>query len=189
MEVLTKAELSKRLDEIVGKIKNGAIFIYPTDTIYGIGCDARNKKSVAKIRKLKESRGNAPFSIWAPSTEWVEEHCLITKKGEKWMKELPGALTLIMNLQNKQVIADNVNPGLKKIGVRLPDHWFKKVVEKFENPIITTSANRTGEPFMTSIENLNSDVKDAVDFMIYEGEKEARPSKLINVESDKVRER
>ena len=56
MEILTQAELRMRIDEILEKIENGAIFVYPTDTIYGIGCNANNKESVKKIRELKEGR-------------------------------------------------------------------------------------------------------------------------------------
>lgn len=185
MEILTKTELRKRFKEILDKIKGGAIFIHPTDTIYGISCSALDNQAVKKIRKLKDQH-NQPFSVWIPSLDWVRENCIVSQEGEKWLKKLPGPYTLIMQLRHKDV-AEAVNLGKGTIGIRQPDHWFGKIVEKLNLPIITTSANRTGQPFMTSLENLDSEIK--VDFIIYEGEKQGRPSKIVNLVEGTVKER
>lgn len=186
MEVLTKDNLRLRYDEILEKIRGGAIFIYPTDTIYGIGCNALDKKAVEKIRTIK-GRPDSPLSIWVPSIKWIEKNC-DTKKAKEWIKKLPGSYTLIIPLKNKTAIAENVTLT-DSIGVRLPDHWFRKVVEDLNFPIITTSANKAGEPFMTSLEMLDPDVEREVEFMVYEGEKIGRPSKLINVSKKEEIER
>jgi len=188
MEVLTKPELDSRYEEIVKRIKGGALFIHPTDTIYGIGCNALNKKSVDKIRELKE-RPDSPLSIWVPSINWIKENCELTKKLEKWISQLPGPYTLIILLKNKLAIADNVAPNVNTIGIRYPDHWFNKIIESCDIPIVSTSANKTGEPFMTCLENLNPEIEKDVDFIIYEGKKGARPSKIINVENEEIKER
>ncbi len=187
MEILTKTELQLRFDEIVEKISDGAVFIHPTDTIYGIGCNALNAKAVAKIRELKR-REATPFSIWVPSPEWIRENCIL-KKGGKELDDLPGPVTLVLKLKGKNSLAKNVAPGTDTIGVRLPDHWLGKVIEKLGFPIVTTSANKEGRPFMTSIENLDPEIKEGVEFMIYEGPKEGRPSKIINLVEGKVKER
>jgi L-threonylcarbamoyladenylate synthase len=189
MEVLTQTELRVRFNEIVEKIKDGSVFIYPTDTVYGIGCNAKDEKSVAKIRTLKTGRPTAPFSIIVPSIEWIRKNCIINEKVESWLKKLPGPYTLILKLKNKDVIATNIVPEAKTIGVRLPDHWFTEVVKKMGIAIVTTSANKTGEPFMTCIENLDPDIENGVEFMIYEGPKSGRPSKLVNVDTQEIRER
>lgn len=187
MEILTQTELRKRFKEILDKIRNGAVFIHPTDTIYGIGCNAQNSKAVRKIRELKEQR-QQPFSVWAPSLEWIRENCIVSQEGGKWLKQLPGSYTIILQLRHKAV-AEEVNLGEDTLGVRQPDHWFSKVVSKLNLPIVTTSANRTGQPFMTSLENLDEEIKKGIDFMIYEGEKKGRPSKLINMVERTVKER
>ncbi|MBT3836216.1 threonylcarbamoyl-AMP synthase [Candidatus Woesearchaeota archaeon] len=184
MEVLTETELRMRFDEIVDKIKNGAVFIHPTDTIYGLGCNALDEKAVEKIRDIKK-RPEAPLSVWVHSKEWIIENC----GNHKWLDELPGPYTLIMPLTNKKSVTPSVVKGKETLGVRLPNHWFSKVVAKLGFPIVTTSANKTGEPFMTKLENLDPNVEKEVSFMIYEGEKEARPSKLVNVEKEEVKER
>jgi len=188
MQILTKTELQMHFPEIAEQIKNGAIFIYPTDTIYGIGCNALDQKAVDKIRQLKERHTN-PFSIIAPSKEWITENCLVTKESKEWLNKLPGPYTLILKLKNKNTIAKSVNQGEENIGVRIPAHWISGVVQELGFPIVTTSANHSGRPFMTSIEDLDSTIKDRVDFIIYEGEKKGKPSKIVNLVEGKIKER
>ena len=188
MEVLTQTELRLRLDEIIDKIREGDLFIHPTDTIYGIGCSALNSKAVEKIRRLK-GRPNSPFSIWVPSLKWIKENCLVTSKAQDWLDKLPGPYTLLLPLKEKEAVTPNVIPGISVIGIRYPNHWFSKVIKRCGVPIVTTSANKSGSPFMTKLENLDSDIEREVEFMIYEGEKKARPSKIINTTENKVIER
>ena len=188
MKTQTKVELQLHFPEIAEQIKAGAVFIYPTDTIYGIGCSALNEKSVDKIRKLKERPAN-PFSIIVPSKEWITENCIVPKEGKEWLAKLPGPYTLIFKLKNKKAIAQSVNANQETIGVRLPDHWFSEVVQELGFPIVTTSANRAARPFMTSLEDLDQTIEDNIDFIIYEGEKKGRPSKIINLVEGKIKER
>ncbi len=188
MEILTKTELSKRFDEVVAKIKAGAIFIHPTDTIYGLGCNALDNAAVQKVRALKH-QSHQPFSIWIPSLSWVEEHCYGSAETRKWLQQLPGPYTLILKLGTNGILAESVTVGHNDIGIRLPHHWFRKVVEKAGVPIITTSANKTGQPFMTKLEDLEPEIASGVDFMIYEGEKSGRPSKIIDVAEGTMKER
>ena len=188
MEILTKTGLQMRFAEIAGQISNGAVFIYPTDTIYGIGCNALDTKAVDKIRQLKERPTN-PFSIIAPSKEWIIKNCMVTKEGKEWLNKLPGPYTLIFKLKHKNAIVKNVIPAEETIGVRIPSHWFSGVVQELGFPIVTTSANRSGKPFMTCLEDLDETIKEGVSFIIYEGEKKGRPSKIINLVEGSVRER
>jgi len=189
MEVLTKHELRLRKKEIVDKVRQGAVFIHPTDTIYGLGCNALDEKAVKEIRKLKD-RQDTPFSVWIPSKDWLKDNCGHTPACDKWLKELPGPYTLITKLTDKKSIAPNV-PNAKDdtVGVRMPDHWMQELVEELGVPIVTTSANKTGKEFMTSLENLDPEIKRGVKFIIYEGEKKARPSRLVNLADEKVTER
>ena len=187
MEVMTKTEVELRVNEIVDKIRTGIIFIHPTDTIYGLGCHALDKDAIEKIRQLKE-RLTEPFSVWVPSLDWVKKNCN-TKNAKEWLNKLPGPYTIILPLKDKNAVAENVAPGLKAIGVRYPDHWFSEIVKELGSPIITTSANKVGKPFMTSLEDLDPEIKSGVEFMINEGEKKARPSKIINLVKGSVEER
>ena len=94
------------------------------------------------------------FSVIAPSKGWIKENCELNGKVEQWIEKLPGPYTLILRLKNKDVIADNVAPGLDTVGIRIPDHWFSEVACMLDMPLVTTSANVVGDEFMTRAEAL-----------------------------------
>jgi L-threonylcarbamoyladenylate synthase len=185
MRVLSKDEVREEQLKIKDDILAGAVFIHPTDTIYGLGCDATNPDAVQKIRDIKE-RFERPFSVIAPSKEWIMENCEMTGDADEWLEKLPGPYTLIMKLKNKDAVAEQTNMGMDTIGVRMPDHWFLGLVKMLNVPVITTSANRIDEEFMTSMDNLDITIKSKLDFAIYEGEKQGRPSKIVRLDKEDV---
>ncbi len=190
MNIITKDEFMLNKNYYLNLIDEGAVFIYPTDTIYGIGCNANDKQAVQKIRILK-NRPNSPFSVIVPSVDWIHENCLLTSEIKDWLAKLPGPYTFVMDLKNDLTLAPNVNPESDSVGIRIPDHWFVHEMEGYENPIITTSANKSGMDFMVSLDTLNKEIGENVDFIIYEGENHGRPSKIVDFrfEDINVRER
>lgn len=185
MRVYTREEFELRKPELLEKIRNGALFIYPTDTIYGIGCDATNPGAVANVRKLK---GNfkRPFSVIAPDKEWIRANCEIIGAEEEWIEKLPGPYTLILNLKNPGCVAGSVHQG-DTLGVRIPDHWCTEIVRDAKVPIVTTSANLAGGLFMTSIEDLHESIRRGADFMIDAGPIQGRPSTIVHLYEDEPR--
>ena len=182
MRILNFEEVSLEKQSIIDDITRGAVFIHPTDTIYGIGCNAQLSSAVKKVRKLK-ARASNPFSVIAPSLGWIHENCIVTKDAEEWLEKLPGPYTLILKLKNS-CVAKSVNLGLSTLGVRIPNHWIRKLVEEAEVPVVTTSVNRANEEYMTSLEDLDPSIKGGIDFMIYEGSKEGKPSRIIDLTKD-----
>jgi len=171
--------------EFFEKIVNGAVFVYPTDTIYGLGCNAQIAESVKKIRELKQ-RPDQPFSVIVPDKEWIYDNCDIGSEGPAHIEKLPGPYTLIFRLLNKDAVAKEVIPDVENIGVRIPDHWFTKISTMLDLPIVTTSANVSGDNYMTSIDDLDDRIKNHVDFIIYEEEKHGRPSEVVNLAGQEV---
>jgi len=181
MRVVTRSELEARFSDHQARIEDGAVFIHPTDTIYGLGCDAMNADAVKKIRDAKQ-RSQNPFSVIAPSKQWISENCEVSPEAKKWIDEqLPGPYTLILRLKNPDCIAHNVNFGKDTLGVRIPAHWISDLVGRLGFPCVTTSANKSGERFMTSQEDLDAEVAAHVDFFISEGGKKGRPSTLVDL--------
>lgn len=174
-QIVSKQEFIKNKSVYLNKIKRGAIFIYPTDTIYGIGCISENKKSIKKIRKIKK-RNQKPFSIIVPSKTWIRKKCKSNKLLDQYLKKLPGKYTLILELKS---IRDSPNPNINTIGIRIPKHWISKIVKEINKPIITTSVNISNETNMNSLKDLNKNIK--VDFIIYEGKLNKKPSTVINL--------
>src|SRR3989338_1103546 len=173
MRVLNFEELSLERQSITDSIVNGAVFIHPTDTIYGIGCNAELSKAVKKIRSLKGRSAN-PFSVIAPSFDWIKENCIVAKESEEWLEKLPGPYTLIFKLKNANCVAKEVNPGIRTLGVRIPKHWIRNIAAEAEVPIVTTSVNRASEDYMTSLEELDPAIKGGIEFMLYEGRKDGK---------------
>jgi L-threonylcarbamoyladenylate synthase len=165
MIILNKEETLERKEEIISAIKAGKIFIYPTDTIYGMGCDATNEEAVKKLREIKNREGK-PFSVIAPSKEWIIENYKISELG--LLDILPGPYTIILNNNNENVVADNVFIDALP-GVRIPDNWFAEFVSKSSLPFVTTSVNISGEKNMEKLEDIPSEISEKVDYCIYDG--------------------
>ncbi|MEM4263796.1 MAG: L-threonylcarbamoyladenylate synthase [Candidatus Woesearchaeota archaeon] len=181
MRIINKDDYNTNKSKILKQIDEGAVFIHPTDTIYGIGCDATNEEAVKRIRDTKQ-RKDLPFNVIAPSRDWVRANCIVDKEAEDWLAKLPGPYTIILKLKNPNAVAKSVNPtGDNTIGIRRPDHWISEITNELNKPIITTSANITGKNFMTSLDDLDINVKKKMDFIIYEGEKKGRPSTIVDL--------
>lgn len=178
MLIIKKANFLKMRENDI-KLVKGNIFIYPTDTIYGIGCNAENAELVAKLREIKGA--DHPFSVIAPSKEWVIENL---ECKDEWLEKLPGPVTLILKIKTKGCVADETTAGKNTLGVRIPDHWFSEVAKDLNLPIITTSVNESGEEPITHLDEIPENIKKHTHFAIDEGRLEARPSTIIDCTGD-----
>ncbi len=160
---------------IARKIKLGSIFIYPTDTIYGLGCNALNPESVNKIREIKE-RFDKPLSIIAMSKQWIADNF---KASKSFIDKLPGPFTYIMEPKRPNLVCKEVATG--NIGVRIPDHPFTKVVQKAKVPFVTTSVNVTGKKPYLDIRKIPRSITSKVDFIIDGGVLDNPPSTVIDL--------
>jgi len=156
------------------EILNGKIFIYPTDTIYGLGCDATNEKAVNKIKQIKERDKDKPLSIIAPNKEWIKENCIVNTDLDKY---LPGPYTLIL----KKKISNFLNhiSSTDSLGIRIPDNEFCKQIQKSNVPFVTTSVNLSHEPFATEISTISPSILEQVDHIIEQENLSGTPSTLI----------
>jgi L-threonylcarbamoyladenylate synthase len=161
--------------DFVEDMKHGAIFIYPTDTIYGLGCDATNEESVQMIKDLKYRDKDKPMSVIAPSVAWIKKHCVVDDKMIK--KYLPGPYTLILKKKDSNFLKQVASGDT--LGVRIPDCEFTKLVQKSGVPFITTSVNFAGEPYAVQISDIDKKILDATDIIIGVGKLDGRPSTLV----------
>lgn len=178
MKVIDREYVESHLDELLNAINSGAIFIYPTDTIYGLGTNALNENSVLRIREIKQ-RDDRPISILAPAKSWITENCLVSL--EKLNEYLPGPYTLFAKRKNIDCVAPSINSKDDSLGVRIPKHWFTEVVSKAGVPLVTTSVNISGERHMEKLEDLDPAILDQVDYVVYEGERRGEGSTKINL--------
>jgi L-threonylcarbamoyladenylate synthase len=168
---------SIKLSNLKKEILAGKIFIYPTDTIYGLGCNAENKEAVEKIKQIKGRDKDKPLSIIAPSIKWIKDNLVVDLRLED---HLPGPYTIILKKKNPTFLS-HVSSN-DAIGVRIPNHELTKEIQKALVPFITTSVNLSGEPPLIKLEDLNQEIASVVDYII-EAENEAelsgKPSTLI----------
>ena len=159
----------KKKDILAGKI-----FVYPTDTIYGLGCNALNKKAVKKLKELKKRDENKPLSVIAPSFAWIEENCIIDTNLHHY---LPGQYTVILKKKER-----NFLPWISKsdeIGIRIPDHLITKDIQRANVPFITTSVNISGEKPIIHISEIPPQIKNTIDIIVDGGMLNGKPSTII----------
>ena len=178
--------LNEEIHKAFEIIQQGGIILYPTDTVWGIGCDATNAEAVAKIYKLKQ-RDDSKSMI-----------CLMN--GEKMMynvfKEIPEVAWQILDLSEKPttLILDNprnVAPNLiaedKSLGIRLIKESFCfKLLERMKKPLVSTSANISGQPTPLSFKEISPEIIKGVDYVVnLQHEKIAgKPSTIIKLTND-----
>lgn len=178
--IIDSLAVKKLGKKTLSEIRGGKIFVYPTDTIYGIGCNALDARAVKKIRELK-GRFRKPFSVIAPSKSWIAKNCFLSREARVFMeKNLPGRYTLVLRLKRRGAVSRDVNAGLKTLGVRIPKNWFSRLVARARIPFVTTSVNKAGKPPMTSLGDADKTVLKGADYVIYEGARRGKPSKVID---------
>ncbi|MFI0491322.1 L-threonylcarbamoyladenylate synthase [Flavobacterium sp.] len=167
-------------------IQQGGIILYPTDTVWGIGCDATNPEAVAKIYKLKKRAET--------------QSMIVLMNGEKMMynvfKDIPEVAWQIMDLSENPttLILDkprNVAPNLiatdNTLGIRIVKEPFCfKLLERMRKPLVSTSANISGQPTPIAFKDINSEIIKGVDYVVnLHREKIAgKPSTIIKLTND-----
>ena len=129
------------IKEAVDCLKSGGVIVYPTDTIYGLGCDALNGKAVEKVLKIKKRKNNKPLSVMVRNAEEIKKYAYLDARNAKILRAiLPGPYTLI--LPGAKKLSMVITGGSANVGIRIPSHPVTdKLTEFFENPIVTTSVN------------------------------------------------
>lgn len=148
--------------DIISKIRNGTVFLYPTDTLYGIGCNATMTEAAVRVRRIKYT--GHPFSVIAPSMEWICENMVV--KNPRYLSKLPGPYTLIMKMKGRPVSREVSER--KTLGIRIPDHPLTEVIQEAGIPFVTTSANMSGETPLWSTFGIPAGVSRHVDIAIHE---------------------
>lgn len=176
-----KEEIKKAVDVL----KNGGLLLYPTDTVWGIGCDATNAEAVAKIYALKKSENKTSMLVLVPSID--KAACYADKAPAiAWelMEMADKPLTLI--LPGARGVASNLIPAEKTLGMRVPEHEFcQALLKSFGRPLVSTSANVSGEKSPATFEEISEVIKNGVDMVIdrkFEGVATGKPSSIVMID-------
>lgn len=163
-----------KLKEVARTIKQGGVVVFPTETVYGIGANGLNANAVKRIYEVKQRPLNKPISLLVNGTDMINEIAQdITDLEKALIKEFfPGPLTII--LKKKDIVPNIVTANSNTVGVRMPSNEIAlKLIEYTGVPIATPSANISGKPSGTNMEDIMKDFEGEVDYFIDDG-----PSKI-----------
>lgn len=179
--------MQEDLDKAIEVLRNGGTILYPTDTIWGIGCDATNSKAINKVYRIKFRQPQKALIVLADSAEMIKEYVF----------KLPDiALELIENFSDPITIVYDKARNLPKsivpddgtIAIRIPRHEFcLKLIGMLGKPITSTSANLSGDPSPTSFSRISKEIRESVDYICKTGQLEVqspKPSTIIRVNDD-----
>jgi L-threonylcarbamoyladenylate synthase len=165
--------------------ERGGLVIYPTETVYGIGCNPLNVEAVKKLLKLKGNR-TKPLPVLAASIKDAEKIATIKQTGKRLAAKFwPGPLTLVVS--KKTVLPDVVTSGLDSVGLRIPDNEAALCLIRLSGGLlIGSSANISGEEPPRTVQEISEELKVKVDVVLDGGATaQGRPSTVVDLTSGK----
>lgn len=176
----------RKIEEIVSVLKGGGLIVYPTDTVYGLGCDIFNQKAIERIRQIKEIKGKQlDLSFICYDLSHISEYALVDTPTFKLMKKaLPGPYTFILKSSSK--VPKILNVKKKTVGIRIPDNNIpREIVRVLGNPIITTSIHDENlVDHATDPEVIFDEFQNKVDIVVNGGYGDINPSTIIDCTGD-----
>jgi len=178
--------LNEDIKESLEVLKRGGLILYPTDTVWGIGCDATNYEAVQKIFELKQREDSKTMICLVHDFEMLNRH----------VEEVPSVAKAILTLSQKPTtiiydrpkhVAENLIASDNTLAIRLVQHHFcESVIKRFKKPIVSTSANRSGQPTPKTFQEIETEILKGVDYVVNLGrdQKAANPSSIIKLSND-----
>lgn len=169
------------INKAVESLKNGEVIIYPTDTVYGLGCDIFNRKAVERIYNIKNESNTKLFSFIIPDLKDISKYAKVSNYAFKIIKKLtPGPYTFVLTASKE--VPKKLWTKRKTVGIRIPDNEIALTLTKeLGNPIISTSATtRKGELLYNPLEIKNI-FNIQVDLMLSLGALNGVPSSIIDL--------
>ena len=180
----------KEIAEAAQEIKNGNLVLFPTETVYGIGANALDEVAVKKIFEAKGRAGDNPLIVHVCNIEMVEKIVKeITDVEKKLIEKFwPGPLTIIFDRKSEKIIPNVVTANLNTVGIRMPSNKIaRKLIEKAGVPIAAPSANVSGKPSGTNVEDIIEELQDKVAYILDGGFSDiGLESTVIKVENNKI---
>jgi tRNA threonylcarbamoyl adenosine modification protein (Sua5/YciO/YrdC/YwlC family) len=172
---------SRLIEKAVAVLKHGGIICYPTDTVYGIGCDIFNQKAVKRLHQIKGRSKEKPFSFMCCDLKDVSTYCSLSNVAYRVMKKnLPGAYTFV--LPTMKIVPKIMITKQKTVGIRVPESPIcQMLVQLLGNPIVTTTAAIDGEELPSSAFEVEQLFGNQVDEIIDGGDVFPMPSSVVDL--------
>ena len=180
----------RKITQVVNVLRSGGLIIYPSDTIYGLGCDIFNQKAVDKVRRIKninDKKMDLAFVCYDLSHLSVYAKNVSTPVFKLMKKMLPGPYTFILNASSK--VPRILKVKKKKVGIRIPNNRIpREIVQELGNPIVTTSLHDDDKilEYATDPELIYEHYKNQVDLIIDGGYGDNQASTIIDYSGEEL---
>lgn len=179
--------IETEINNAISVLENGGVILNPTDTIWGLGCDATNAGAVEKIFRIKHRSEAKSFIILLDEIAKLERYVeKIPEIASDLIKSVKNPLTIIYS--NACNLAANLIANDRTIAIRIvQDDFCKKLISKFGKPIVSTSANFSGEPTPDIFNHVSDEIKQSVDYIVNYKQKiftRAKASTIIRLYED-----
>lgn len=157
---------TEQLKVAVEILKGDGLVAFPTETVYGLGADARSAKALERLFRVKGRPSDHPVIVHLGSTNWIPRWAISDERAVALAERFwPGPLTLI--LKKREGVLDQITGGQESVGVRMPFHPLAlELLQAFGDGLAAPSANRFGRVSPTTAEHVRSDLGEAVDFIL-----------------------
>jgi len=174
----------RHLDRAVERLRAGGVIIYPTDTVYGIGCDVGRADAVERVARIKGRDPDKPFSFVCSDLSGISRYARMSDPAFRLIRRcLPGPYTFV--LRGTREVPRLLRTKRKTVGIRVPDHPVPlALVARLGRPILSTSANRGGEEVIVDPEDRDSPVVRSVDLVLSVGPLPVLPSTVVSLVDD-----
>lgn len=176
----------REIKKIISLFKNGKIIIFPTDTVYGIGC-ILNDKTIQQLYKIKKRSKNKPTLILAASFNQAKKYAYFNPKAKRIAKKFwPAPLTLI--LKAKENVPKMIQGRGGTIAIRVPKQkLLQKILSNLKEPILAPSANFSGKKTPTTSSEIDKNLIKLVDYVVTEKNSGTKPSTIIDISGKKLK--
>lgn len=175
-----KEEINKTLEIL----KGGGVILYPTDTVWGLGCDATNAEAVAKVNEIKGRAADKSLIVLLDTDNKLQSYVNdIPEVAYDLIEYAEKPLTVVFS--NAKNLASNVINADGSVGIRIAKHDFcQQLIQRFRKPIVSTSANISGQPTPKFFDEISEEVKAAVDYIVdleQENHTPKQPSTIVKL--------
>lgn len=177
---------ARHVTRVVECLRQGGVIAYPTDTIYGIGCDIFNRKGIRKIYQIKQRDPKKPFSFICADLSDVSNYAQVSNFAYKIMRRhLPGPYTFV--LEATRAVPDLLTTRQKTVGIRIPNNEIAlSIVRELGHPLVTTSVNISGSSVMNDPLDIDDQLGRSLEMVVDGGIVSGDPSTVISLIDDRV---
>ena len=169
------------IDRACSAIERGAAVVYPTETVYGLGADARSAAAVERVFELKRRDRTKPLSVAVHGIDALGDIAHPTDKTRAFMHAfLPGPITVVCERRDR--LTDVLTAGHPRVGIRIPDHDLARDLLRRSGPLTATSANVSGGPSVTDVPDLDPRIHEGVAIVLDGGQTAGTPSTVVDVD-------